>query len=533
MKMKSILYILASAVVLVSCDNFLDETPDNRTELDTQAKITSLLVSAYPTCQPHFVAELMSDNVMDNGAQYSPYSASFDDKAYLYETIENEGLNDSPSNVWESCYSAIAAANQAIESIEEMGNPKTLNPQKAEALLCRAYGHFMLANLFCQAYGFDDASLGIPYITKPETEPIVHYDRGTVNGVYDCINADIEEALPMLDDNHLTVPKYHFNTAAAYAFATRFNLYYHKYDKVIEYATMVLGAKPESKLRDYYTWRSGITGGANQIKSAFISATDVNNLMITPTISAWARGYNNVVRYGHGRPKVTKETLWAPFFWGSGTSTNMLVTSMMLYGNDQNVRFPKCGEFFEYTDRTAGIGFAHVVIVPFRTEETLLCRAEAYVMKGDYDLALADINLWIKGHCTPAMPNISRANVNALAKIAYSTVDAPTIKCKINPVGFTVAEGEQENFIDCILHCRRIELLHEGMRMQDIKRFGIVVEHNVDGGSPVVISTDSPRRAVQLPAAVINSGIIANPVTTVSAPDPSMTNDKLMVYDED
>ena len=36
----------------VSCNGFLDEMPDNRTELNTDQKIAKLLVSAYATCRP-------------------------------------------------------------------------------------------------------------------------------------------------------------------------------------------------------------------------------------------------------------------------------------------------------------------------------------------------------------------------------------------------------------------------------------------------------------------------------------------------
>lgn len=51
------------------------------------------------------------------------------------------------------------------------------------------------------------------------------------------------------------------------------------------------------------------------------------------------------------------------------------------------------------------------------------------------------------------------------------------IKKEINPQGFTVSEGQQENVIQCILHLRRIETMHEGLRWLDIKRYGIEIAH--------------------------------------------------------
>ena len=39
-------------------------------------------------------------------------------------------------------------------------------------------------------------------------------------------DADLEEGLPLIDDNIYLRVKYHFNKKAAYAFAARFYLYY-------------------------------------------------------------------------------------------------------------------------------------------------------------------------------------------------------------------------------------------------------------------------------------------------------------------
>ena len=66
--------VLAMTVALSSCDDFLDEMPDNRTELDTEAKITSMLVSAYPETNYALLAEMSSDNADDNGGTWTAYN---------------------------------------------------------------------------------------------------------------------------------------------------------------------------------------------------------------------------------------------------------------------------------------------------------------------------------------------------------------------------------------------------------------------------------------------------------------------------
>ena len=144
--------LLLLVVFLTSCNDFLDTLPDKRAELDNETKIAQILVSAYPDMLPVMMFEMMSDNVADNGPQYTDNSnAQLNRQAYCFEDI-TESYWDAPKTTWESCYAAIASANLALEAIEMMGNPSTLNGSKAEALLCRAFGHFVLVNTFCKAF---------------------------------------------------------------------------------------------------------------------------------------------------------------------------------------------------------------------------------------------------------------------------------------------------------------------------------------------------------------------------------------------
>ena len=152
-----------------------------------------------------------------------------------------------------TAYKTIASANAALQAIEDLGGATTpqLQAAKGEALLCRAYNHFMLVNYFCMAYNSETSTsdLGMPYSTSPETELRPEYERGTVAEDYARMEADIVEGLPLINDQYYSVPKYHFNQKAAYAFASRFYLYYEKWDKCIEYADKCLGDNPASQGR--------------------------------------------------------------------------------------------------------------------------------------------------------------------------------------------------------------------------------------------------------------------------------------------
>ena len=55
------------AFLAASCEDYLSEIPDNRTEIDSPEKISELLVIAYPEANYMDFAETMSDNVSDKG----------------------------------------------------------------------------------------------------------------------------------------------------------------------------------------------------------------------------------------------------------------------------------------------------------------------------------------------------------------------------------------------------------------------------------------------------------------------------------
>ena len=78
----------------VSCNGFLDEMPDNRTELNTDQKIAKLLVSAYADVSPNELFELYSDNSDDSGPTYGYYKLS-EQECYHWQDTKEE-YQDTP-----------------------------------------------------------------------------------------------------------------------------------------------------------------------------------------------------------------------------------------------------------------------------------------------------------------------------------------------------------------------------------------------------------------------------------------------------
>jgi hypothetical protein len=61
-----------------------------------------------------------------------------------------------------------------------------------------------------------------------------------------------------------------------------------------------------------------------------------------------------------------------------------------------------------------------------------------------------------------------------------------------------------------VLHFRRLETIHEGLRWFDIKRYGIEVRHKQGMEAEKILKWDDPRRAIQIPASVIEAGMTPN-----------------------
>ena len=530
MKKNNIIKFLAlslATVTLASCDEYLDKLPDDRTELNTELKITQLLVSAYPTCNNKLISEFMTDNVLDNGRAYNAPVIIED----LYKMVDtSEEGNDTPYYIWNGYYSSVATVNQALDAVMAMGNPASLQGDVAEAKLIRAYSMFNLATVFCMAWNESKADeyLGLPYPLEPEQDINTHYERGTLRQLYAAINKDIEEALPYIAEaaEKYKRPKYHFNVRAAYAFAAQFNLYYQKWDKAAEYASMALGADPTAVMRNYDPYREL---GSQDFFNLWIRSTEDANIMMMATYSNAPRYMSGTYRYAHNTSVTQYETYWVAGPWGSGSDKNSIIYANKMYGNNQVVMYPTFFENFEYTDKVAGIGYPHAVYPAFTGDLTILDRAEAYIHMRQFDRAMNDINTWIATHCKDKYED---GELKCAAPKPLTVAEVDTFICRLDyakrvpegqrdrsirkhmyPQGFTIdAEGsDQECLLQFLLHLRRLESVRYGHRFYDLKRYGIEFAHPISYEDPLIFIRGDLRGAVQLPQTVIAAGLEGNP----------------------
>lgn len=512
--MKKIIIISSGVLfILVSggCKKFLDKEPDNRAKLNSPEKVSQLLASAYPQNNYQLMAELSSDNVDDNitnGSDVPSWSTLVEN---IYRFQDNKGTDeDGPESYWFGCYKAIAAANLALETIAAAPDPENYQAQKGEALVARAYSHFMLVNFFSKFYNATTAGTdkGIPYVTESETVSIKKYERKTVKYVYDMVRKDLLEGLPLIKDEIYSIPKYHFTKSAANAFASRYYLYKKNYDSVIIFAKAAL---PESNIVTYLRpWNTVYTdlplNGNGSLSAVYSKATENANLLLAESNSWW--GYIEFL----GKYGLTEEL--GSYFTGTAAG-NYAPWSFRLATAGGHSIISKTDVNFVETSIGSGTGDGWQMVPLFTAEEVLFNLAEAYTYKGQTGNAINLLNKYLSTRIDGFLPtdNLDEAIVldyytsnygldelqAGILDIFYGIGSPTTIQ------EYYALTDAQKAVINIILDYRRTEYVHEGMRWFDILRYGFEIEHNIRNNQKeivdvITLSPTNTHRVFEIPA---------------------------------
>lgn len=483
--MKKLVPYISLCILLgteTSCKKFLGKNPDNRASLESPDQVAQLLTTAYPQNNYMAFCESISDNVSDKGTGGLDLTVL---QPYFFKDV-TENQQDSPEGYWDACYTAIAAANQALEACNKAADTASYASEKGEALLCRAYAHFMLVTLFSKAYNPTTAATdpGIPYVLTPEKVIFQNYTRKTVGYVYDMIEKDLLAGLPLLDDTRYTVPRYHFTKAAGNAFASRFFLYKQDYAKALSYSNAVFSASNvAASLRP---WNSTyLTLTYKELWARYARATEPANLLLVETASLWARSYFSE-RYGMDAKKRT-EVLNSNVTGGTYAFTRQTYTL-----GTNNYMLPKVNEYFVRLSVNATIGFPYVMVPLFTTEEVLFNRIEANIYLNNLTAALQDLN---------AYASTRIYNYDAAAH----AITAGTMQTYYKTNDARIAA------LYTLLDFKRAEYVQEGMRWFDLKRYNLPVTHTTTDGQVLTLPADDKRRVFQIPEAARLSGVELNP----------------------
>jgi len=474
-------------VMMPGCDNFLDEVPDNRVALDDLNKAAQLLTNAYSDASYAFT-DWMTDNVAyTRGVNLrTNHQETY---SWSDETTDATEL-DTPTFFWNATYNAIAHANEVLAVLDNLvvENEADIARKRAiesEALLTRAYGHFMLVNLFAKHYNQQRAGTdpGIPYVETPETVFIKTYKRNTVKEVYDKVEEDMLKGLDLVDDSFFANSgKYHFNRNAALAFASRFYLFKGDYDKCIDYSTELLGDDPSPFVRDmtsdeFLNASSSIDG-----YSQLYSSPDLpSNLLLIRKVSLVQR-----TDFAHGPTTTLYNELFDlnPF---AGTVDERENPALV---KGENAVFPvRYQSLFQRSSLNSNVGTPYHIHIAFRGEEVLFNRMEANIELNRLDDAIQDLQVLVDHRYSGQSVTVTIE----LLRAAFGVTGDPFVSDKLVMDIYNQIE-------------RRKEFIVQGLRWFDIKRFEIPVDHNLVDGSIISLDDNDRRKVLQIPASAIEVG---------------------------
>ena len=485
-KIYTFLAIASMTLFVPSCNDFLDEVPDNRVALTDLDKAGQLLTSAYSISSYAFTDWMTDDVAYTRGVNIRQNQSQL----YQWEDVTSgPGEQDTPIFFWFETYNAIAHANEVLAVIDDL--PATSEEDQAhkraiesEALLTRAYGHFMLVNLFGEHYSDDaDSDLGVPYLKTPETTFIQEYERNTVEEVYDLVEEDMLRGIELVDDTFFANSgKYHFNKNAALAFASRFYLYKGEHDKCIEYSTKLLGGNAGNYVRDLTSTEFQNASSSTQGYPQLYSSPDLpSNLMLMRKISLVQR-----TDFAHGPTSDSYNALFGPNPYPGTTDQR---ENPAFVKGDNGLLPVRYESLFERSSLSSNVGFPYHIALAFRGEEVLLNRAESYIFENRINDAIADLQVLIDRRYSGSSPTVNLSDIR-----------------NFFGVGSNPFVSDRTIMLEYILFEKRKEFIIQGLRWFDIKRYELRVTHDLLDGSTIRLDDDDKRKVLQIPTSAIEVG---------------------------
>jgi starch-binding outer membrane protein, SusD/RagB family len=468
--MKNRIIIIAIGLLIGSCSkDFLDtesltaipKTKFWKTEADAFLAINGIYTVLQD--QPMYGGTL---NVTGNTglAQYD----AFGDNAFNVWGYEGAGNyvqgNADPtfplfSNKWNSCYRGIGRANDVIANVPTIPTAN-LSEAKKSALLGQAY--FLRALFYMElAIYYQDA----PLILKVQTLDEAYVPKNTYAELRDQIIKDLDFAILNLPDTH-PVTQYGYATRnAARGLLSRFQLYNKNYQAVVDLTTPILGTYTlEPNYSNLFT-EAGESSKEILFSVRFAIGTDNNGEFFSATYSPATpkvslRPMKNAVQsfYGLDGKPIPRTN---PASLGKANRDPRLAASVYFNGDEWNFDVTPAVKFIASTSPT-GYGLKKYLRTKVGTD------LSPVFGKGAQDFIViryADILL---------MRAEALVELNSLPDV-YTLVNQVRQRTSVNMPTIETAEGinrTQSQLRDIVRQERRVELMFEGLRFFDLKRWG-------------------------------------------------------------
>ncbi|MBR1464342.1 MAG: RagB/SusD family nutrient uptake outer membrane protein [Prevotella sp.] len=261
---------LTVALLLVSCDSFLDDQPRGYSIPETTENYEGMFnTSGFMTvmCEdytkflsPHIL--LTPENVTNLyrvAYRNDPASSqrAFQFETRIYDTAEN-------CQLWAYIYQKIYIFNSIIDGVMDSDGATEQEKRavQAEARVGRAWLHFILAQAFSKPYNADTPDEPtIPIVRKADTYA-ENFKRASMRELYDFITNEMDEAVPQMKD--LPVHRYRAYKTTGLALQGKIYWLIGNYEKALEplreaFQRMKVD-KDVSYMRNYNTLLANVYG---------------------------------------------------------------------------------------------------------------------------------------------------------------------------------------------------------------------------------------------------------------------------------
>jgi len=229
--MKKLLSIMMAGLLFAGCDKYIDINEKGKVIPTTIDDFYDIMCDYSYFIMSSSNAFMASDDikVYKDEVNRMFFGADMFTNGYLWKDFifVNEQDNDQD---WNFLYKTIYKSNVVLDKIDKAtGSNEVLRKKtKGEALAQRAYSYFMLVNLYSQHYNpaTYEKDLGVPLYLVADINDAK--PRATVKAVYDQIEKDLTDALPLLPPT----PEfnYHPSQAGVNGLLAKVYLYQGKYE---------------------------------------------------------------------------------------------------------------------------------------------------------------------------------------------------------------------------------------------------------------------------------------------------------------
>lgn len=358
---------------------------------------------------------------------------------------------------WNMFYTIISNANYILDNKEMEGTSSAINYAIGQAFAMRAYCYSWLIQIYQQnggAAGSAQRDLpGVPIYTGPTVAGSPGAGRGTVQNVYDQINADIDSAIARLAATDIKqMHKSHIDLAAAYGLKARFALIEQDFPTALAAAESCLALKNHvgtasdiAQINDV-SKNNVLWGIAIQTDQALGNAS-VYSHMDADCKGTYSKARHLIVKWLYNQiPAGDARLAWwtgdiPEASWGEAGTANGSTRSF-------------CQKKLVFKNAATSTG-DHILL---RTEEVYLTAAEAACRTNDYTKARQYLGA------------LEDARIGAAASAARlaSYTDSNTLG--------TDTFAAPASLLDEIILQRRIELWGEWPRIFDIQRLGLAFD---------------------------------------------------------